>query len=211
MHHCLRFLAIGDSLTCGYHNNGFSFHPYSQHLSHLFSLEHIPILINQKGVAGEVVVPSMVKRAETLLLNESNPDYDWVIVLGGTNDLAQGRTSENIFNQGLKLIYDMVLQTGNKNRNLAAMTVIENGVNSPDNIDDRPRQILNEMIKSYVRNCQEQDRICLVDLDKHIPYHSIKDAKQRQATWDDMIHLTEAGYDRMANVIFQEVYSRIKK
>jgi lysophospholipase L1-like esterase len=207
MQSLLRILAIGDSLTAGYCNYGSINHPYSINLTNLFSSSNIPVIIDQRGISGERVVPSMVKRLENFLIKS---DYDWIIILGGTNDLGSGRSAEQIFNEGLKLMYDMVLQRTNNKTKLVAMTVIENGYYSPEHVQDKNRQNLNTMIKNYVENYPDQNRICLVDLDKSIPFHSIKDIDQRNSIWNDLIHLQPAGYDQMANFIFQEIYKKIQ-
>ncbi|CAF1079229.1 unnamed protein product [Rotaria sordida] len=204
----LRFLAFGDSSTAGFCNYGLSNHPYA---INLFSSVNIPIIIDQKGIPGECVVPSMVKRLETLLFDEYSPHYDWIIILDGTNDLGYRKSAEKIFNEGLKLMYDMILERKNQNTKLSVMTVIENGYYTPEHIHDKQRQILNEMIRNYVKNYQDQNRICLIDLDKYISYHSMKDINQRKAIWDDLIHLTAAGYDLMTNIIFQDIYNKINQ
>jgi lysophospholipase L1-like esterase len=211
MQSVLRFLAIGDSLTAGYCEFGLSYHPYATHLTNLFSSAKIPIIVDQHGLSGERVVPSMVKRLETLLFKPNSPHYDWIIILGGTNDLGSNVSAEKIFNQGLKLMYDMVLQRTDQKTKLAVMTVIENGYYSPQHIHDQQRQILNEMIRHFAQNCKDQNRICLIDLDKGIPYHNIIDINQRQLIWDDLIHFKAAGYDQMATIIFQEIYKKINE
>jgi lysophospholipase L1-like esterase len=203
----LRFLAMGDSLTAGYYQSGLNHHPYSINLIKLFSSSNIPLIVDQQGISGERVVISMARRLENLLVKSN---YDWVIILGGTNDLGYGVSAQHIFNEGLKLMYDMVLNNKNKKTKLAVMTVIENGYCTPEDIHDQPRQNLNKMIKNYVENYEDQNRICLIDLDKYIPYHSIKDINQRNIIWDDLIHLTPDGYDQMAYFIFQEIYKKIQ-
>jgi lysophospholipase L1-like esterase len=150
----------------------------------------------------------MVSRLENFLKQST---YDWVIILGGTNDLGYGGSADQIFNQGLKLMYDMVLQNTNNKTKLVAMTVIERGCISPEHVDDQQRQILNKMISNYVENYPDQNRICLVDLDKLIPFHSMTNIAQRDSIWDDMIHFTPAGYDHMASFIFQEIYKKLQK
>ena len=181
MQSVLRFLAIGDSLTAGYCEFGLSNHPYAIHLTNLFSSANIPVIVDEHGVSGERVVPSMVKRLETLLFNRNSPDYDWILILGGTNDLGFKPSAEKIFNEGLKLMYDMVLQRTNEKTKLAVITIIENGHYSPENIHDKQRQTLNEMIRNFAQNYEDQNRICLIDLDKSLPYHNIKDINQRKS------------------------------
>jgi lysophospholipase L1-like esterase len=207
----LRFLAVGDSLTAGFCSSGSSYHPYLIHLADLFSSSKIPVVIDGQGKIGERVVPTMVKRLKTLLFKDNNSFYDWVIILGGTNDSVNRTSAEMIFNQGLKLMYDMVLQQTNGKTKLAVMTVIENGYYSPEHTDDTERHILNGLIRNYVENCEDQDRICLIDLDKYIPYHSFQDINQQNAIWDDFIHLTPKGYDQMANCIFEQISNKINQ
>ncbi|CAF2909374.1 unnamed protein product [Rotaria sp. Silwood2] len=210
MQSSLRFLALGDSLTAGFYNYGLSYHPYAIELLNLFSSVNMPIIVDQKGIPGECVVPSMINRIENLF-RENSPHYDWIIVLGGTNDLAYKQSAENIFNQGLKLIYDMILQRKTLNTKLSVMTIMENGFYTPESIYDKQRQILNDMIRNYVKNYHDQSRICLIDIDKYINYHSIKDIKQRDIIWDDFVHLTPDGYDLMAKIIFQEIFNKINQ
>ncbi|CAF1114303.1 unnamed protein product [Adineta steineri] len=207
----LRFLAIGDSLTAGFTNYGLSFHPYSIQLTNLFSSLNIPITVDEHGVSGEHVVPSMVKRLEKLLSDNNKSYYDWIIILGGTNDLSYNKKGVDIFNQGLKLMYNMVLENTNQNTKLAVMTVTENGHNSPEHRQDKERQTLNTMIRSFAENCEDKTRICLIDLDKNIPYHSIKDINRRNAIWDDLVHLKAAGYDQMGKFIFEEISKKINQ
>ncbi|CAM4934440.1 unnamed protein product [Rotaria socialis] len=102
MQSSLRFLAIGDSLTAGFCNYGLSNHPYAINLFKLFSLSNISIIIDQKGVSGEYVVPSMVKRLENLVFNEHSPHYNWIILLGGT----RARTSTSIASKSILLLLE---------------------------------------------------------------------------------------------------------
>ncbi|UJR29839.1 hypothetical protein I4U23_017382 [Adineta vaga] len=77
----------------------------------------------------------------------------------GTNDLADGKRGEEIFHQGLKLMYEMILNYNKKKSHLALMTIIENGFYSPNDQDDQQRQILNELIRNYIENSKEKERI----------------------------------------------------
>jgi lysophospholipase L1-like esterase len=202
----LRILAIGDSLTAGYYNYGLAHHPYAIHLTDLFKSANILVNIDQRGVSGERVVPTMIKRLRSLLNKDAS--YDWIIILGGTNDLGSGISAEKIFKEGLEPMYEMCLNHKQAKTKLAVMTVIENAFNSPTNNADKNRQTLNTMIRDYVAKNNNQDRICLVDLDKGIPYHGVNNDEQKQI-WDDGLHLTPAGYDRMATLVFDAIKSKL--
>jgi lysophospholipase L1-like esterase len=203
----LRILALGDSLTEGYYDYGRRYHPYATHLTHLFESANIPVKIDQLGRSGERVVPNMVNRLRYLL--KQNASYDWIIILGGTNDLGGEVSADKIFGEGLKPMYEMCLNQTQAKINLAAMTVIENGYDSPTNDSDKDRQTLNRMIRDYIAKINDQDRVCLVDLDKGIPYHSKSDDNERKRIWDDDVHLTPAGYDRMATLVFDAIKSKL--
>lgn len=201
-----RILAIGDSLTAGYYQGGFRFHPYSQRLTSLFSSIGKAVHIDTQGISGEKVVRSMADRLENILRQTNGDVYDFVMILGGTNDLGWGQSAEIIFGYGLKLMYDQVLQTKSR---LVVMTVIENRVNSPEHPDDQRRQHLNYFIRQYAENHPEKDRIFLVDLDREISFHHAPDRQQALLLWDDYIHFTPAGYDRMADIIFHVITARM--
>ena len=203
----LRILALGDSLTAGYYDHGRAYHPYAKHLTHLFESANIPAEIDQRGRSGERVVPTMVDRLRYLL--EKGAFYDWIIILGGTNDLADEVSGEEIFKQGLEPMYQMCLNHTQAKINLVVMTVIENSFDSPAEDDDKDRQTLNRMIRDYAAQTNNQDRVCLVDLDKGIPYHSVVSDNERKQIWDDCVHLTPAGYDRMATLVFDAIKTRL--
>lgn len=203
----LRILALGDSLTAGYYKYGRAYHPYSTHLKYLFESANISVKIDEQGVSGERVVPTMVNRLRNLL--KSDAFYDWIIILGGTNDLGSGVSAEKIFQEGLKPMYDMCLNYTQKKIKLATMTVIEAAFASPTHKIYKDRQELNAMIRDYVAKINDQDQVCLVDLDKGIPYHSISNDEERQRIWDDGLHLTPAGYDRMATLVFDAIKSKL--
>lgn len=203
-HQPVTVLAMGDSLTEGYYSYGRKFHPYAKHLTNLFDLAQLPVKITQLGISGDRVVPSMINRFRRHL--EKSPPYDWIIILGGTNDLFDPKSAKEIFQSGLQPMYELALQ--NAKTRLMVMTVFETAIHAPQNPHDAERQALNTMIRDYVANTKHSDRVYLVDLDRQIPYHSITDAAARDQIWDDGVHLTPDGYDRMATLIFETM--RIK-
>ena len=201
----MRILAFGDSLTAGYDRYGTAHHPYSLRLSELISSLGIDVTIDQQGWCGELVVSSMVRRLKNVLSKNNSPPYDWVIILGGTNDLGWKRADGSIFHEGLKLMYERVLQQDPRVQ-LVVMTVIEVEPYPPEHRQDRPRQELNELIRSYTNDHAGKDqRVHLVDLAKEIRYHHVDDFERRDAIWDDGVHLTPIGYDIMADIIFRTI------
>ena len=102
----LRVLCFGDSLTAGYTMSGYVLSPYAHHLQ--ASLEHLlsssDIQIEISGLSGDQVQGQFLRRINGKC--HANPDqhYDWVIVMGGTNDLAWGQQPEQIY-EGLSGFY----------------------------------------------------------------------------------------------------------
>ena len=77
----------------------------------------IAVVVDTAGVSGETVVPSMTNRLEKLL-NKSSNAYDWVIILGGTNDLGMGTKGDDLLPHLLGL-HETAKKTGAKTLALA--------------------------------------------------------------------------------------------
>ena len=114
-----RILCFGDSLTEGYtFQESGEFHPYSTALRKLLN-EHCQdtVVVDTAGVSGEMVVPSMTHRLDKLLKEASAP-YDWLIILGGTNDVGMGVKGEDLLPHLLGL-HNRAKETGARTLALA--------------------------------------------------------------------------------------------
>ncbi|KAK4189040.1 SGNH hydrolase-type esterase domain-containing protein [Podospora australis] len=134
--------------------------------------------------------------------NTTKP-YDWVIVLGGTNDLGWGFTPEEIFAK-LKAVWDIPLKRGAK---VLALTVPECAVATAKARErmDAKRDVLNGMIKGYKR-----DNYYVYDLHTAVPYYSMSE-KDRAKHWDDHLHFTPDGYDLIGNKVGMALVSLLVK
>lgn len=98
----LRILCFGDSLTAGYTSHGWEFYPYADHLraglQRLLSTSGIDVDVD--GFSGDQVRGSYLPRIKRKCANTETP-YDWIIVMGGTNDLGWGQSPETIY-EGLR-------------------------------------------------------------------------------------------------------------
>ena len=94
----LRILCFGDSLTAGYTSYGWEFHPYADHLR--AGLQHaLPssnIEIDVAGLSGDQVQGSYLPRIKAKCVNTETP-YNWIIIMGGTNDLGWGQQPDIIY------------------------------------------------------------------------------------------------------------------
>ena len=110
----LRILCFGDSLTAGYTMMGYAHYTYSEVLEGVLErfFPSTRITIDISGLSGDQVVgPSsmFLRRMEgkTAKAAAERAPYDWVIVLGGTNDIARFETPEDIYD-GLSKFYPLL-------------------------------------------------------------------------------------------------------
>ena len=98
----LRILCFGDSLTAGYTSRGWEFYPYADHLRVGLQqmLSTSDIHVDVAGLSGDQVQGSYLPRIKRACANAGSP-YDWIIVMGGTNDLAWGQSPDAIY-EGLR-------------------------------------------------------------------------------------------------------------
>ncbi|KAG9249652.1 putative GDSL-like lipase/acylhydrolase [Emericellopsis atlantica] len=179
-------LCFGDSLTSGYCDWGYTSHPYSICLQDRIAQELPPgtrFEVFTNGEPGECAgEDSFRSRLEVELEKRT---YDWVIMLGGTNDLGSFVSPEDIF-QALHDHWHRVLRKGCK---ILALTIPECGARHERL--DRARKIVNDRIMSY-----QAENYHAFDLRSHIPYHSLTEDEQ-DTLWDDGLHLTVDGYNWM--------------
>ncbi|OHF01337.1 GDSL-like Lipase/Acylhydrolase [Colletotrichum orchidophilum] len=185
----LRIFCFGDSLTAGYSSYGAVYHPYSVALTKMLAvyLPDTQIVATDNGMPGDVV--SQGAFAQRFESEATQAQYDWVILLGGTNDLAFNVPTEKIFDS-LRRVYDSAIAKGSK---VLALTVPERSAKSEE-LDARRRQLNNAILSHQSSNYHA------FDLNPRIPYHSLTE-RERKRYWDDGLHLTPAGYDWMGTHI----------
>lgn len=191
----IEILCFGDSLTEGFTYNGNAFHPYAESMTTALekALPNLRFSVHLEGVSGDKVcrpgnfIARMEDRFEIGF-------YDWVILLGGTNDLGAGESPSKIFTC-LQKVQNIALSQGAKILN---MTVPEEALRNKD-LNSR-RDELNQSIRE---ECDDET-IFLFDLNKKIPYHSLP-AEERDRIWDDGVHFTPAGYDLMGEYLAERL------
>lgn len=205
-------LCFGDSLTSGYYNHGHNFHPYSQRLSQLLNSEgRLKYYVKTSGKVREMAHGSMARRLPEVLGNSSR--FDWVIILGGTNDVAHVKNfgdDDSFMNQlisvwkprivrDIEVLHEIAHRYGART---VLLTIPETAYEAWPNYKTLwvMRSRLNEDLRDYAR--RSQGNVVLCDLATQLPRHSL--SPQAQAIlWNDHLHLTPYGYDKMAEIVYQ--------
>ncbi|ODA83972.1 hypothetical protein RJ55_02490 [Drechmeria coniospora] len=178
----LSILCFGDSLTQGYHSFGMGKNPYGEKLEETLkaAMPGRDIRVYVNGVPGDFATGQAFSRRLRQACDVR--PYDWVIILGGTNDLARCCTGQMIVD-ALKACWDIPLAKGSK---VLALTVPESRP-KPDWLVSSRREI-NDGILAH-----RQPNFYSFDLHAKVPFHSLSVADQDKY-WDDGLHLTADGY-----------------
>lgn len=199
----ISFVALGDSLTSGFQSprtllTGREEFPYTAFLEIILSremsekgLDHVDVSFINMGILGDTT-RSMLERFDSHVAAHE-PDY--VIVLGGINDLYMFHSLESIINN-LKQIYGKAREAGSEPIACTITSVL-----GYDQMIPRIME-LNDMIKSY---CTEHG-ILVADL---FEATSDKQGKLRETFSSDGVHLSHAGYRKVAHTLYYEAIESI--
>lgn len=199
----LKFVALGDSLTVGFQPpdmflTGREAFPYTRFLEIILSrelpkkgLSHIEVYFENAGILGDTT-RSMLDRFEAHVA-ALEPNY--AIVWGGINDLFMPQMPENIISN-LKQIYRRAIEAG-----IGPIACTVSSVLGYDLLVPRILE-LNDLIREY---CAEHD-VPVADL---FAATSDGSGRLREAFSSDGVHLSQAGYQRVAYTLYHEVIERI--
>ncbi|HET6464695.1 MAG TPA: GDSL-type esterase/lipase family protein [Nitrospiria bacterium] len=188
----LRIMTFGDSLTVGYQSptaenpNGRTT-PYGRFLQERLG-GSAEVLV--RGVNGELT-GEMAMRLGTDVL-PLRPDY--VVILGGTNDLGWGAQPQEVM-RNLVTIYERVRGSGARPVAVTLPSILGFDEAIP------PRQTLNRLILEYSRDKPQP----AVDL--FTATAEPETLRLAEAYSNDGLHLTTEGYRLLADLLYQEVFS----
>lgn len=195
----VRILAFGDSLTEGWCDFGTKFHPYTRKLQTLIQSLSKSVDVVNRGVSGERT--DQMSDRLPLVLNRDGP-FDLVIILGGTNDLglSLNKDGEPLFRR-LRSLHELALRYSPLS---VAVTIPETGYEAMDRFTavKKKRLQVNALLKKYVKDCG--GKMILSDLSAKLPRESLSH-EDRRKFWEDDLHFTPAGYDRMGEIIFEDI------
>jgi acyl-CoA thioesterase-1 len=193
----IRIIALGDSLTVG--ETGFTFSgsefvsPYPKCLQQLaeeylrYVQSNVKVKVLNRGIDGDLT-SGMLQRFSSDVVDEK---ADYVIILGGTNDLGWGLDPAMIAHN-LASMYDVALNMG-----IGAVACSVPSILGFDGLIP-PRVDLNRVIHAEA----ERRRMAFVDL-----FTTTVDPRNKRLLDDysaDGLHLNSRGYQRMAKYIFDK-------
>ncbi len=188
--------AFGDSLTVGFRSSGLDT-PYTYFLEQkmlemLSGAGKFELKIYNRGVNGDLT-ENMLRRFYRDIVH-LKPDY--VIILGGSNDIGWGVPSEEIYGN-LMQIYIKATENSIEPVACAVPSILGFDELIP------PRKKLNQMIEQY----SAENSITFVDLFTATADLNTDRLLERYS--DDGLHLTEEGYLRIAEEIFKALKEKI--
>jgi lysophospholipase L1-like esterase len=188
-------LAVGDSITAGYYDGGTKFHPYTIKLSQLLNKIKITNL-SQSGISTKDL------RDKVVMFCKHKPKkiFESAIVLAGLNDLGTYMQQKIPFSKlideiegicklllkrKVKIVYLMTLPICPLDAKLGWYNLIKNQVNL------KIRTLATERIK-------------IIDIGNQLSYGNMG-PNEKLSLWCDDIHFSKLGYDRLAEVIFENM------
>lgn len=96
----LRILCFGDSLTAGYSGYGSFHYPYAAQLRSRLedAFPATEVTVDVSGLSGDrVIAGRYLQRIKGMCDKNKDTPYDWIIVLGGTNDLGWSEKPGDVY------------------------------------------------------------------------------------------------------------------
>ena len=187
----INILAIGDSLTAGYHSKGEEHSPYTDAMNEIFAGSDIEINVDNKGMDS---LPITFIHGNLIDAYEQK-QYDITIFLGGTNDLSFSTIDNVEFSQEniIENLFKAYAEIKDSGSFLIGITIppLETGHAELD----PKREFINTKIKAYFKEHPKQG--LLFDLEG-----MVSNDWDEFLFWDhDNIHFSAAGYQKMGKEI----------
>ncbi|MEE8570233.1 hypothetical protein DRO66_05170 [Candidatus Bathyarchaeota archaeon] len=196
----ITFVAFGDSLTVGFIPSRIVTQPYSRFLKEItddFLLHSIrphtfkTRFIN-RGLNGDLTSGMLLRFNKDVIALKPN----YVIILGGTNDMGWGLPVDEIFSC-LKTMYEKAVD----NNVEPIVCTVPSLLGWDEGI--QPRLTLNHLLLHF---CHEKNTLC-VDLFEATCDSATKRLRSEYSS--DGLHFNALGYRKIAETIFKEAVRRI--
>ena len=166
-----------------------------QRVPSLFHFPHSSPAGPLPGVSSGGQWPAVARR----LLRETSDPYDWVLVLGGTNELGQVPERTSSYHACWVSTTEQS-RTGPPKHSPSpshSLCIYELGEGNGRYRQEKAK--VNEGLKSYCGGSGGSSHF--VDLWNGLPFGSLP-AEEREKYWVDGLHMSPRGYDKMAGLIF---------
>jgi acyl-CoA thioesterase-1 len=190
-------VALGDSLTAGYRTvDPYALDPRVPYPAQLMTLingrlkGHTQAFVINAGINGDDTNGMLWRFRQTVATEK--PEI--VVIWGGINDLGAAKEPEQVMENLTKLYY-LCRETG---ATPVACTL------TPTRLTSTKIRRLNELIRAYA----SEKGLVLVDL-----FSGLVDVEGnlRQGYSDDGVHLTQAGYGRIAEIVLGAIVPLIER
>lgn len=190
-------VALGDSLTAGYRTvDPYALDPRVPYPAQLMTLingrlkGHTQAFVINAGINGDDTNGMLWRFRQTVATEK--PEI--VVIWGGINDLGAAKEPEQVMENLTKLYY-LCRETG---ATPVACTL------TPTRLTSTKIRRLNELIRAY----SSEKGLVLVDL-----FSGLVDVEGnlRQEYSDDGVHLTQAGYGRIAEIVLGAIVPLIER
>ena len=186
-----RVLCLGDSLTEGLvTSNKYEFYPYTNCLQEMLGNEYEVVNKGYSGDRTDQIMNSLIE-----LIKCTGFDYQFAIILGGTNDLCQTDGEEIIKN--LQFIAERCIQKGAITFLLSIPEMQFDGTL----FEEEKRQSVNSSLENFANNTKN---CYYIDFGAKI-INDPKSSKYNKDYWSDNIHFSELGYKLMGEIIYEEL------
>ena len=149
-----------------------------QRLEKRYSSRNFQVVVD--GLPGDTIVDgSYISPLESRLTNSNR--FDWIIVMGGTNDIGWGHLWENIYN-ALQGVWTEALESGAK---VLALTVPASRVCETQ----RGLQLILDLNLAILSHVEEN--LWTADVSARLTWP--EGIGEQQRVWDDGLHLTPVG------------------
>mgnify|MGYP001041404134 FL=1 len=192
----MNILCFGDSLTSGYIPDARA-HPYSLSLQRHFQNSAKPVSITTEGYPGDTVLGlgQFQLRLEATLAEADDfaRPFNWVIIMGGTNDLGRGARPADVV-VGLVMLWDMAKEHGAK---VLVLSILEMVAESDPGHRQKCLEFSDILKKTAADPVHD---VMFFDLRAAFPYHSLSGADKKRL-FADGLHPTAEGYDRIGELL----------
>eukprot|EP00274_Cyanoptyche_gloeocystis_P000766 CAMPEP_0196656972 /NCGR_PEP_ID=MMETSP1086-20130531/20822_1 /TAXON_ID=77921 /ORGANISM="Cyanoptyche gloeocystis , Strain SAG4.97" /LENGTH=187 /DNA_ID=CAMNT_0041989927 /DNA_START=130 /DNA_END=693 /DNA_ORIENTATION=- len=185
---------------------GSRFQPYTVRLRGLLEGRFGPekkFQVVTEGIPGDMALDMPIRLEESLERAATlGYKYQWALFLGGTNDMMQGVPAHDIASS-LATLHRTAYAHGART---VAITIPECSFE-----DDEPHiTALRTAVNDHMRRFADESNgaTLLLDLAALIPWASMP-PDERRTLWDDGVHFSAAGYDRIGTLLYEVLKNHI--